>query len=154
MSGNEASLKQEAHEFIRGNVTSRTKKYGKQGDFFFAFGAKFQLVAEPFLLPLKEIIMEWKAEGFESIGDFQLTWCRIHPRRKFEDLEEKFWVHAFRKIGEALGSSERLSIGEEADVSDSLKEIGEGKAKKFADAEEMIKDLKKVKSRSEHYKRT
>lgn len=82
-------------------MTSRTKRYGKQGDFFYAFGVKFQLVADPFLMPLKEIIMQWKGEGFESIGDFQLTWCRIHPKRKFEDLEEKFWVHAFRKIEEA-----------------------------------------------------
>jgi len=82
-------------------MTSRTKRYGKKGDTFTAFGAEFKLLNDPFLLPLKNIIMEWKAEGFESIGDFQLTWCQIHPRRKFEDLEEKFWVHVFRRVGRA-----------------------------------------------------
>jgi uncharacterized protein YqfB (UPF0267 family) len=80
-------------------ITSRRKRYGNVGDFFDAFGAIFQLT-EVFTLALGDIASFWEEEGCQSLDDFVETWKQIHPNARYR-LSDRFYVHKFKKIGEA-----------------------------------------------------
>ena len=77
--------------------TSRTKKYGKEGDKFDAFGETF-IIEKVFKENLGNIASyHYKEEGCESRQEFINIWRIIHPRKGFVPTQE-VWVHQFRQI--------------------------------------------------------
>lgn len=86
--------------------TARSKRYGEKGDHFKVFGAEF-IIDCVLRMELEEIMKHWKQEGFESLEDFKITWCKIHPRRKLTYLNEPFWVHVFHKFQFATTEREK-----------------------------------------------
>lgn len=85
------------------NCTSRTRKYGKVGDYFVIDTRKFALdnIAP---MTLSEIAhMLYKREGFDSPGAFKDYWCKIHPIKKF-DPHQKVYVHFFEELPDAVVS--------------------------------------------------
>lgn len=79
-------------------ATTRTKRYGKDGDEFTAFGMKFKL-----LVVVKErlSIIKWlfyKTEGFNTENEFVNVWNKIHPKGYESQKLEMFWFHRFKRI--------------------------------------------------------
>jgi hypothetical protein len=88
-------------KMLRGLTTlaSRTRRYGKAGDTFIAFGATFTIL-DVQERTLKEVAyMLYVAEGFDSPREFILCWNELHPRRRY-DPEQKVYTHAFKKGAE------------------------------------------------------
>lgn len=76
-------------------MTSRTKRYGQEGDTFKAFGATFKIyhMGE---LPLHMIAAGYYLlEGCVSPADFEHVWWSLHPRKGFVD-EQVVFCHFFR----------------------------------------------------------
>ena len=82
----------------RKTMTSRTKRYGKRGDTFQAFGTTFKIldVSE---LQLDEVEKHYYEEGCCSEECFRETWEKLHPRRGF-DPEQWVYTHYFEKVTE------------------------------------------------------
>lgn len=81
----------------RKTATTRSKRYGKPGDLFTAFGATFRLKrVSP--LSLNDIagIYYWE-EGFEHPHDFIEVWKHIHPRKGWTPDEMRF-LHEFERV--------------------------------------------------------
>jgi len=77
-------------------MTSRTKYYGRIGDYFNAFGHTFVLTSVV-KRHLDFIMDHWKEEGCSSKEDFLAVWKSIHPVRNL-DMTEMFWVHSFQDV--------------------------------------------------------
>jgi len=80
----------------RKTMTSRTKKYGKPGDQFEAFGGIFHLteVRKKLLGGIAEHYFH--QEGCDSPIHFQQVWKALHPRKGF-DPEQEVYLHIFEK---------------------------------------------------------
>jgi hypothetical protein len=79
--------------------TTRTRPFGKRGDYFGAFGEYF-LIDKVELMPLETVLEHWQEEGCNCKQDLIDTWQEIHRRRPVY-LTENFYVHVFHKIKEA-----------------------------------------------------
>jgi hypothetical protein len=75
-------------------ATSRTKKYGKTGDYFLIGSHRYeiQFVVK---LPLW-FIRAWlyKTEGAETMDEFVEVWKKIHPVKGWDD-NQIVWYHCF-----------------------------------------------------------
>jgi len=82
-------------------ATTRTKRYGKEGDTFVVHlgqvDYKFELLAV-FQLSLYDVASKlYYIEGAESPLAFRKVWEQIHPRSAWEP-DKKVYVHLFRLI--------------------------------------------------------
>ena len=77
--------------------TSRTKRYGKAGDRFEAFGYAFELtkVEQAHLENVCAVL--YGKEGCKSPKEFYDVWVKLHPRRGFVH-DQLVWVHHFRRV--------------------------------------------------------
>lgn len=77
-------------------ATTRSKQYGKAGDYFVCEGKTCEL---EFIvkLPLWFISLYlYETEGAESGKEFSDVWCSIHPRKSWESmLSEWYYFHFF-----------------------------------------------------------
>jgi len=73
--------------------TSRTKPYGKPGDYFPLRGHTFEIV-NIFRAPLYEVAENYEKEGFRSKEEFIEFWNKTHPKKRY-DPDQKVWVHEF-----------------------------------------------------------
>ena len=75
-------------------ATARNKKYGKKGDFtrFEEWKLRIKFVVK---LPLW-FIRAWlyETEGADSPDEFVDIWCKIHPRKGWDENQE-VWYHCF-----------------------------------------------------------
>ena len=85
--------------------TTRTKKYGREGDIFEAFGQNFRLVSV-YELPLSAVLAFYNQEGFKSPEAFIACWERLHPRKKWQP-DQKVWIHWFERIPKGRLLSDR-----------------------------------------------
>ncbi len=78
----------------RKTITTRSKKYGKVGDSFYADDNRFKCdIIDIIKLPLQEICDKYyKEEGFVNPQDFKNFWLTIH--RKWTP-QKKFYLHKF-----------------------------------------------------------
>ena len=90
--------------------TSRTKRMGKVGDTFQAFGATFEILSVEDVA-LHEVARLWKEEGCASEEEFKQVWREIHPRVGYNEYNRVF-LHHFRKLSappiEPVGVREAL----------------------------------------------
>lgn len=78
--------------------TTRSKRFGRPGDVFRAYGAVFELLKVE-QVRLDEVAAKyWQQEGCASPEHFIRVWEQIHPIKGF-DSEWLVWLHTFRKIG-------------------------------------------------------
>ena len=78
-------------------VTSRTKQYGKRGDTFEIFGARFT-IKEILPITLEQVAKEYFAEeGFDSPTEFIKCWNEIHPNKGYVPSQRVF-LHKFIKF--------------------------------------------------------
>jgi hypothetical protein len=77
--------------------TSRTRKMGKPGDTFTAFGQEFQInyVWGTSLGIVAKTL--WAKEGVKSPLEFEGVWREIHPRKGF-DPGQLVYVHNFSRV--------------------------------------------------------
>jgi uncharacterized protein YqfB (UPF0267 family) len=78
-------------------LTSRTKRMGKEGDTFEAFGATFQLTDVRRITLFYVANHAYRQEGMQSKEEFIEVWKQIHPRKGY-DPNQLVWVHQFKKI--------------------------------------------------------
>ena len=76
--------------------TSRTKKYGKAGDYFVAFGRTFQ-IHKVSIKPLQEVVQHFKEEGLVSEEEARKVWASLHPVKGFVSTQLVF-VHEFELV--------------------------------------------------------
>ena len=76
--------------------TSRTKRMGKEGDTFWAFGQQFA-IERIHHIPLAAVVPLWKEEGCLSADDFVAVWNAIHPRKGYLP-DQLVYLHWFRKL--------------------------------------------------------
>lgn len=77
--------------------TTRTKRYGYPGDYFYVKGVKYVLV-EIRHISLNTVANDfYKEEGCESSGEFVQVWNDIHPFKGFVS-EQIVYLHIFRKV--------------------------------------------------------
>ena len=87
-------------------MTSRTKCYGRIGDWFNAFDQTFVLTAVV-ERHFDFIVDHWKEEGCSSKEDFLAVWREIHPRRAL-NMQDKFWTHSFQNISASKRSEKKV----------------------------------------------
>ena len=77
-------------------MTTKTKKYGRPGDWFRAFGAIFELV-EVYQTRLNLVAYTCYAEeGFSSSQEFRACWNKLHPNITFEEKPDRpVYLHRF-----------------------------------------------------------
>jgi hypothetical protein len=86
-------------------MTSRTKRYGDDGDFVDSPAGPLFLIHVG-RRPLSEVAQDfYKAEGFESPEAFEQAWTELHPRRGFQP-DDLVWVHTFRATLEGVNDDE------------------------------------------------
>lgn len=78
-------------------MTTRSKKYGEEGDLFEAFGAFFRLILVS-KWPLSLVAENYDLEGMDSKEEFIEIWEKIHPRRGYRPDDQR-WIHAFELVG-------------------------------------------------------
>jgi hypothetical protein len=79
-------------------ATTRSKQYGKAGDWFMCAGktCEIEFVVK---LPLWFIFMHlYDTEGADSPGEFSDVWCSIHPRKSWESMLGKEYFYHFFSI--------------------------------------------------------
>ena len=77
-------------------ATSRTKRYGKEGDYFVLGNTKFEIIKVRKMLLCEVFNNLLKEEGVEDEFEFINTWKKLHPRKGYEPFQEVF-VHFFRR---------------------------------------------------------
>jgi hypothetical protein len=77
--------------------TSRTKRYGKKGDTFDAFGHEFEILGVEKRALWDIADNHYKEEGCESTIDFMKVWSKLHQRKGWHPYQRVF-VHVFRRI--------------------------------------------------------
>jgi hypothetical protein len=91
-------FKKEFEDVILSGVkyrTSRTKKYGIEGDTFEIFGKRFELTEVKKVQLAYVRAYCWKSEGAESMDDFVRIWKEIHPRRGYV-AQDEVWLHTWK----------------------------------------------------------
>lgn len=78
-------------------VTTRTRAYGKAGDYFIAFGSVFRLylVEKSSIYAVANTL--YYVEGFDSPKAFRECWKRIHPETGYRPTL-RVWVHYFERV--------------------------------------------------------
>jgi uncharacterized protein YqfB (UPF0267 family) len=89
-------------------MTTRTKKYGEPGDYFWVNDGKFRnkiVLLAVFRMRLWHVAGQlYEAEGLSSPEEFKKVWNQIHPKRSYEEsAQENFWVHIFSPTSEWAG---------------------------------------------------
>jgi hypothetical protein len=85
----------------RKTATTRTKKYGKQGDQFISCGILYELTDDVTILTLDEVAHSWYTEeGFATPEQFIVCWIKLHPRKGYIP-KQKVFLHQF-KVVEAI----------------------------------------------------
>ncbi len=79
-------------------ATSRTRKYGKPGDEFEAFGYVFVIERQERISLGVVAYRHYQAEGFDTPEQFKNEWMQIHQQRGY-DSEQKVWMHWFGRKG-------------------------------------------------------
>ena len=78
-------------------VSSRTRRMGKVGDCFGAFGVRFVITGIT-TLPLAIVAdILWREEGCQSPLEFKQIWTQIHPQVGF-DARKTVYTHHFRML--------------------------------------------------------
>ncbi len=78
--------------------TSRTKKYGKSGDTFGAFGKTFIITRRVEAKTLADVGARlFQEEGFKTPRQFVDVWNRLHPQKGFTP-NKMVYVHHFRLL--------------------------------------------------------
>lgn len=78
-------------------ATSRTKRYGKAGDTFDAFGQTFEIL-QVSKVSLRFVANEYYLdEGCTSDLHFIRVWREIHPRKGFQP-DQMVWLHEFKRV--------------------------------------------------------
>jgi hypothetical protein len=77
--------------------TSRTRKFGKAGDRFKAFGEEFEInrIDRWALSAVAKHL--FRQEGFDYSILFIGCWVKLHPRKKYDE-DKMVWVHFFRRV--------------------------------------------------------
>lgn len=77
-------------------ATTRTKKYGKQGDIFTVGSEKY--IISGYLKTSLGIVIGYlyREEGAASPTEFIAVWNSIYPKKNF-DPEQTVWIHFFQK---------------------------------------------------------
>ena len=79
-------------------ATTRTKRYGKAGEIFTAFGMKFEIM-DIVKKPLDEIrTFFFDDEGFNNPKEFEIVWNKIHPKGYELQKDELFYFHTFKRV--------------------------------------------------------
>jgi len=78
-------------------ATLRSKRYGKPGDTFKAFGATFRIHSVVKVPVYVVWYWFWSIEGFRSSQEFYECWSRLHPRVGWDKSREYFF-HLFFKL--------------------------------------------------------
>jgi len=74
-------------------ATTRTKRYGIVGDWFY-IGSKAYVLTNVEKVTLGYVATQkYRDEGFESPHDFIHVWQQIHPKGFID--EQKVWLHEF-----------------------------------------------------------
>lgn len=77
-------------------ATTRSKRYGKKGDVFEAFGADF-MITDVLDLELGRIADSfYREEGCPTPLAFRHIWTQIHPRRRFQSGDRRY-IHFFER---------------------------------------------------------
>lgn len=76
--------------------TARTRRLGKKGDVFHAFGHEFEIERVE-RRTLEDVADHWREEGCDSKDDFVEVWKKIHPRKGYVPTQ-RVYVHIFRRI--------------------------------------------------------
>jgi len=76
--------------------TARTRRYGKPGDTFTAFGDEFRILKVE-RRTLEDVADHWAEEGFINKLSFIEFWKRIHPRKGYVP-SQRVYVHIFKDI--------------------------------------------------------
>jgi hypothetical protein len=89
-------------------MTTRTKKYGEVGDFFWVTSGEFRIkyvLLSVFTMRLWHVGQQfYQAEGFSSPDEFIKVWNQIHSRKSYEETKQNnFWVHIFSPAHEWAG---------------------------------------------------
>lgn len=80
-------------------TTCRTKQYGKRGDTFEIFGARFT-IKEILPITLEQVAKEYFVEeGFGNPIEFIQCWNEIHPNKGYVPSQRVF-LHKFTKLDE------------------------------------------------------
>ena len=76
--------------------TSRNKKYGEPGDYFYIDGYRFILVGvtKQYLNTIASA--RYKQEGCDSPEAFMDAWAELHPRNGWEP-HKQVWLHEFEE---------------------------------------------------------
>lgn len=81
----------------RKTITSRTKWFGKAGDWFEAFSTRF-VITYLFKYTLEGVANDfYKQEGVKSPEAFKDVWCSLHPGRGWQPKQVVF-CHQFRRL--------------------------------------------------------
>lgn len=78
-------------------ATTRTKRLGKVGDQFVAFGQRFELTIVQDLALLDVATSHHHAEGFDSPDGFKYIWKTIHQRVGYNDTQRVYY-HEFKMV--------------------------------------------------------
>ncbi|KKK50918.1 hypothetical protein LCGC14_3120210 [marine sediment metagenome] len=81
----------------RKTATTRTKRFGKVGDVFDAFGELFWISDVQAVKLFDVADLEFSAEGFEDPDAFLEVWDRLHPRVK-HNLDRVVYLHRFEVL--------------------------------------------------------
>ena len=82
--------------------TGRSRRYGKPGDIFQAFGVDFELLTIA-RMPLKDVSADlFKQEGCGSPGEFERIWAELHPRKGFVP-GQIVYIHWFNRKEKTRG---------------------------------------------------
>jgi hypothetical protein len=88
------------------HMTTRTRKYGDEGDTFEINGVPFAIMGVG-NIPLHRVANKlFESEGFSSREEFIDYWNKLHPRKKY-DPDQMVWIHSYMKV-EELGKSTLL----------------------------------------------
>ena len=80
--------------------TSRTRRLGKAGDTFIAFGCEFEILKVERRILQDVFDYHWREEGCEDPIDFFEVWEKIHPVKGFVP-SQRVYVHIFKRVGES-----------------------------------------------------
>ena len=81
--------------------TSRNKRYGKIGDTFEVFGARYEITQIEQRNLLEVTANFYLAEGCETSNEFIAVWDKIYPHKLWRG-SQIVWVHHFKRLQEVI----------------------------------------------------
>lgn len=78
-------------------ATTRPFKIGEVGDYFTAFGMRFQLTLVEKKRLMEIASVHYGKEGVESTEEFIAIWKKIHRRRGY-NAQDVRWYHEFNRV--------------------------------------------------------